>query len=221
MPSHGHYDTSRATTRKMSRATQVKHGKLLVYPSLAKPSYCSGATYLVFLLTLLKLGINLDSPLAEKLVIADVADGLGSWGHWNANGPGTARLFHKLKLGQNFESWNDAQPGDFLKIFWSNEIGVNESGHSVILVDKAYGQKNKVKFWSSNHSVGYGFKVIDRSKITWAIFSRLTHPQNIRMIPDSGFYDEFLAAMLHQTFQRDQVRQACGIVKTITPPPEG
>jgi hypothetical protein len=30
-------------------------------------------------------------------------DGEGIWGRWNANGPGTARLFHEMNLGENFE----------------------------------------------------------------------------------------------------------------------
>ncbi len=50
-------------------------------------------------------------------------DGESLWGRWNANGPGTARLFHELKLGRNFTDFADARPGDFMKIFWTDAVG--------------------------------------------------------------------------------------------------
>jgi hypothetical protein len=61
-------------------------------------------------------------------------DGESLWGRWNANGPGTARLFYELGLGRNFTSFSAARPGDFLKIFWTDAVGKNENGHSVIFL---------------------------------------------------------------------------------------
>ena len=76
--------------------------------------------------------LQLDYATLENLMIRGQRDGEGIWGRWNANGPGTARLFHEMDLGQNFDDFAEAQPGDFMKIFWSPEVGRAEHGHSVI-----------------------------------------------------------------------------------------
>ena len=93
----------------------------------------------------------------KQLMIRGQRDGEGIWGRWNANGPGTARLFHELDLGQNFDDFAEAQPGDFMKIFWSPEVGRAEHGHSVIFLgmEKRAGL-DYVHFWSSNIPFGYG-----------------------------------------------------------------
>ena len=70
----------------------------------------------------------------EHLIIRDQRDGEGIWGRWNANGPGTARLFHELGLGSNFDNFDQAKPGDFMKIFWSRQVGKSEHGHSTIFL---------------------------------------------------------------------------------------
>ena len=107
------------------------------------------------------------------------SDGEGCWGRANANGPGMAVLVNDLKAGFSFHAfrgamtealkesknekylsddewcnhpvWNDAVPGDFMKIFWDRNtskgsdsgavIGVNankddeqEHGHSEIFM---------------------------------------------------------------------------------------
>jgi hypothetical protein len=72
----------------------------------------------------------------ENLLIRGQGDGVGIWGRWNANGPGTARLFEELHLGKNFTSFEEARPGDFMKIFWNDNIGGTESGHSVIYLGR-------------------------------------------------------------------------------------
>src|SRR5207244_13615174 len=82
------------------------------------PSFCSRATYLVFIRTIEALrargDLHLDYATLEKLIIRDQRDGEGIWGRWNANGPGTARLFHELQLAANFNNFYQAKPGSLM-----------------------------------------------------------------------------------------------------------
>lgn len=155
------------------------------------------------------------------------SDGEGCWGRANANGPGLAVLINELKVGYNFTAfrgaktdalketatetyqsddewrnnkiWDEAEPGDFMKIFWNrNEssnsdsgavIGVNgnksdeqEHGHSVIFM--GYTPDGLVKYWSSNgpgsdpKNAGYGIATCDKTKIQRVVFTRITNPAN-------------------------------------------
>jgi hypothetical protein len=178
MPVGGKYSATRFATIRLQSAAHFESGKFFILPSAASPSYCSGATYLVFMKALEAAratgSLHLDFATLEQLMIRNQRDGEGVWGRWNANGPGTARLFHELKLGRNFDDFAEAMPGDFMKIFWSSEVGKYERGHSVIFLgmEKQYGL-DYVRFWSSNIPLGYGIKTVPRSKIIHAIFSRL------------------------------------------------
>ena len=51
-----------------------------------------------------------DPATLTSLLIAHQRDGQGVWGRWNANGPGTARLFTELRLGRNFTDFAEARP---------------------------------------------------------------------------------------------------------------
>src|SRR5438046_8204490 len=162
----------------LARSAHFESGKFFILPSAASPIFCSGATYLVFIRTIEALRargeLHLDFPTLEQLIIRDQHDGEGIWGRWNANGPGTARLFHELGLGLNFDNFDQAKPGDFMKIFWSRQVGKNEHGHSTIflgLENRSDGQY--VRYWSSNIPSGYGGKTVPRRKIADAMFSRL------------------------------------------------
>ena len=107
-------------------------------------SFCSSATYLVFGKAVQNLQkervIESSRALSREMgliggskeVIKGKLDGVGIFGHWNADGPGTAVLFRKLGLGSNFSGYEKARPGDFLKIFWNEKIGKGERGHSVV-----------------------------------------------------------------------------------------
>ena len=125
------------------------------------------------------------TALFASLLITGQRDGEGVWGRWNANGPGTARLFYEMRLGRNFSEFAQAQPGDFMKIFWSNAVGRREHGHSVIFLGtETVNGVESVRFWSSNLGYGYSEKVVPRTKIAAAVFSRLTTPQNLGRAPD-------------------------------------
>lgn len=216
MPHGGRYSVSHYAKIRLQSAAHFESGKIFVLPSAASPSFCSGATYLVFVRTLEALRacgqLQLDFATLEQLIIRDQRDGEGIWGRWNANGPGTARLFHELGLGRNFSSFEQAQPGDFMKIFWSKQVGRRESGHSVIFL----GTENRnsveyVRYWSSNVPAGYGEKEVPRSKIAYVIFSRLEQPANLARINSRPGTDSYLASLLRKKSSFAEATRNCGM----------
>jgi len=222
MPEGGGYGTS--LTAHQALASSVETGNpAKIFPQRAQPSYCSGATYLVFLKALAALeaqgALSLDRATWEALKPRlredgkdTLPDGEGIWGRWNANGPGTARLFYELGLGENFTSFSAARPGDFMKIFWTDAVGRKESGHSVIYL----GSLRKdgidcVRIWSSNEPEGTGEKIIPREKIKHAIFSRLESPSKIagwRALPAS---DAYLASLGREESSFSEAEKMSGI----------
>ncbi|HEY6111540.1 MAG TPA: hypothetical protein VIV62_03380 [Chthoniobacterales bacterium] len=216
MPSGGRYSVSHFATIKLQSAAHFESGKFFVIPTAPYPSFCSGATYIVFIKTIEALRdrgqLQLDFATLNQLVIRDQHDGEGIWGRWNANGPGTARLFYELGLGRNFTDFNQAQPGDFMKIFWNKNVGRRESGHSVIflgLTNHPDGQY--VRFWSSNIPRGYGEKEVPRSKIANVIFSRLERPANLTRIHGAPETDTYLASLLRKKSSFAEATQKCGL----------
>lgn len=214
MPSGGHYSVSHFAKIRLQSAAHFESGKFFIIP--AGPSFCSGATYLVFIRTIEALRergqLNLDYSTLERLIIRDQHDGEGVWGRWNANGPGTARLFHELRLGRNFDNIDQARPGDFMKIFWSRQVGRNEHGHSTIFL----GTENRpdgqyVRYWSSNVPSGYGEKSVPRSKIAYALFSRLETPGNLARITSAPSVDTYLASLLRSRSSISEAGSKCGL----------
>jgi hypothetical protein len=214
MPQGGRYSVSHFAKIRLQSSAHFESGKFFILPS--GPSFCSGATYLVFIRTIeaLRAGgeLHLDYPTLEKLIIRDQRDGEGIWGRWNANGPGTARLFHELQLGRNFDNFDQAKPGDFMKIFWSRQVGRNEHGHSTIFL----GVENRpdgqyVRYWSSNIPTGYGEKSVPRSKIAYAIFSRLQAPANLARINSAPLVDTYLASLLRTRSSITEAGTKCGL----------
>jgi len=216
MPSGGKYSVSHFAKIKLQSAAHFESGKFFVIPTAPYPSFCSGATYIVFIKTIETLRergqLQLDFATLNHLVIRDQHDGEDIWGRWNANGPGTARLFYELGLGRNFTDFAQAQPGDFMKIFWNKNVGRRESGHSVIFlgtVNRPDGEY--VRFWSSNIPGGYGEKEVPRSKIANAIFSRLQTPANLSHIHDVPATDSYLASLLRKKSNFVEATKKCGI----------
>ena len=216
MPKGGRYSVSRFAKIKLQSAAHFESGKFFILPSAASPSFCSGATYLVFIRTVEALRekgqLHLDFPTLEQQIVRDQHDGEGIWGRWNANGPGTARLFHELGLGRNFVSFDEAQPGDFIKIFWSHQVGRKEHGHSAIYLGKETRLGVEyVRFWSSNVGAGYSEKEVPRSKIAAAIFSRLQTPVNLSRISSVPVVDAYLASLLRKRSSLAEATSKCGI----------
>ncbi len=214
MPQGGRYSVSHFAKIRLQSSAHFESGKFFIVP--AGPSFCSGATYLVFIRTIEALrargDLHLDFGTLEKLIIRDQRDGEGVWGRWNANGPGTARLFHELGVGRNFDNFDQARPGDFMKIFWSRQVGKNEHGHSTIFL----GTENRpdgqyVRYWSSNIPAGYGEKSVPRSKIAYAIFSRLQTPENLARINNAPLVDTYLASLLRSRSSISEAGTKCGL----------
>ncbi len=216
MPSGGGYATTREAHQALNRAVGMTPQGVCLESSKAKPSYCSGATYLVFLKTLAAAEKqSRPAPLGDVwglLQPKPMPDGSGIWGRWNANGPGTARLFHELGLGKNFTSWEQAHPGDFMKIFWTGEVGKNERGHSVVFLGtETKDGVDHVRFWSSNKPGGYGEKSVPKSKVAAVIFSRLENPSNMQRAATMPKKDAYLASLLTQESSFAETLQKCGI----------
>lgn len=215
MPTGGKYSASRAATIRLQSAAHLESGKFFILPGSASPSYCSGATYLVFMKTIEALrdrgDLKLDYETLDALMIRGQRDGEGIWGRWNANGPGTARLFSELGIGRNFDDFEEAEPGDFMKIFWSPEVGREEHGHSVIFLgmEKKMGL-DYVHYWSSNIPFGYGEKSVPRTKIVHAIFSRLYAPEKLSNIANAPRVDSYLASLLRVRSSYAEAREECG-----------
>src|SRR6516165_9407423 len=215
MPTGGKYSISHFAKIKLESAAHFESGKFFVIPTAPYPSFCSGATYIIFVKTIEVLRdsgqLKLDYATLNQLIIRDQHDGEGIWGRWNANGPGTARLFHELGLGPNFDNFDQAKPGDFMKIFWSRQVGKNEHGHSTIflgLENRPDGQY--VRYWSSNIPAGYGEKSVPRSKIAYAIFSRLQTPANLARINSAPYVDTYLASLLRTRSSLAEASMKCG-----------
>jgi hypothetical protein len=230
IPTGGGYDPSSAATARLGSAIVLKpDGALDFRPKAARPSYCSGATYLVFLKAIQALRasrkLSIPSQATEAMLVRDdpnrpdrlpnewgPRDGEGVWGRWNANGPGTARLFRELGLGRNFEDFAQAQTGDFMKIFWTPEIGRSERGHSVIYLGRTKrGGVEYVRFWSSNQNGGFGAKEVPRGDIVRAVFSRLEFPEALAKAPALPAVDDYLASLQRVDSSIDEVRNKCGM----------
>src|SRR5438309_10619915 len=99
-----------------------------------------------------------------------------------------------------------------MKIFWSKQVGRSEHGHSAIFL----GTENRlgveyVRYWSSNIPSGYGEKTVPRSKIAYAIFSRLETPANLSRINNAPLVDSYLASLLRKRSNFAEATRMCGI----------
>jgi hypothetical protein len=217
MPAGGGYAISSKAAINFGKSIVITAGpKLRVTPEMAMPSYCSSATYLILIQViknLLESGrISVDETTLRKFLWNGQPDGVGVWGRWNANGPGAARLFHELNAGENFSDLSKALPGDFLKIWWTDEIGAKERGHLVVFLETRKNEKGEelLRFWSSNIPDGYGEKEVSLAKVKQMLFSRLSRPEGFESVTNLPKKDEFLASMLKESFTFDQVKKMTG-----------
>ena len=201
MPSGGGYDGSDTTKNLLHSASESADGKFQIDANRAKPSFCSGATYLVLLKA---LGSGPDVLLPEL----NQKDGHGIFGRWNSNGPGSAKLVADLGAGKNFTSWDEAQPGDFLKIWWTDKIGGRERGHLVVYLGH---DADSVRFWSSNQPGGYGTKSVPLSSCKRILFTRITSPEKFEGAGKLPATDPWLAKMLREDFTWEEVAVKCRV----------
>lgn len=214
MPSGGGSDANAKSLRDLEQAIQVQENQLKIKPATAQTTYSAGATYLVFLQALQSLlpSGTLSGSLAEALTVKGQSDGVGVWGRWNSNGPGTACLFNELGLGRNFTSLEDAQPGDFMKVFFADAVGRREHSLSTIYLGRE--QQNgmeMIRVWSSIKPVGYGEAVIPRARISFAIFSRLENPANIAQALRFSSKNNYLAGLLTTDSSQEEAMAQAGV----------
>ncbi len=210
MPTQGGYSVKHEAGFSLMNALNLEN-TFQVKPQLAQPSFCSMGTYVVFLSALQKLLETsvfpvptrtlkrLDVPQSIDSLFKD--DGKNAWGRWNANGPGTARLFYLLKIGKNFTDRKLRRPGDFLKIFFTDDVGMKERGHSVIYLGERKNpltQDPEIQYWSSNQPDGYGKVWLSEKKMIHAIYSRLDRPENLTNLETLPEWDEYLRTLLSQ-----------------------
>src|SRR5205814_9555092 len=130
----------------------------------------------------------------------------------HANGPGTARPCQGRRLRRHYAKIRQAQPGDLLKIFWSRRGGSTEHGHStIVLGTETRPDGQDVRYWSSNIPSGYGEKGVPRSKIAYAIFSRLETPTNLARITSAPSVDTYLASLLRSRSSISEAGAKCGL----------
>src|SRR5438132_5531690 len=103
MPKQGGFSASNAATANLQTAVRVSSGRLTINPGAAVPSYCSGATYLVFIQAVERLngGSPIAGALAEQLAVRGQPDGVGVWDRCKVNGPCTYCLYRELDCGPN------------------------------------------------------------------------------------------------------------------------
>ncbi|MEI6872829.1 MAG: hypothetical protein WCL08_11155, partial [Verrucomicrobiota bacterium] len=218
LPLGGGYATTLSARDALQAAVAWEDGKPALRPARAQPSFCSGATYMVFMIALAQQQragqVHLSPEVWRALIVEGQGDGEGVWGRWNANGPGTARLFAETGIGTNFTDLQKAKPGDFLKIFWNDSIGAAEKGHSVIFANTGVENgEETVSFWSSNLPGGYGSKTVACSKIKRMIFSRLEHPERLEEVLRLPDRDTFLSTLEEKNVTPAEAAKAVGLPK--------
>lgn len=219
-PGGGGYAAAPEDVRRVAQQAVVwdeKRGGLVLSPHKAAPTFCSAAVYMVLLRSLQRWEKQTKLRLPAKAwqaldVRPDQPDGTGTWGRANANGPGFARLAMQLGAGMSFHDIKQARPGDFLKIFWTADIGAKERGHLVVYL----GIENKngtlhLRYWSANKPGGYGVKSAPLSRMHNLIFTRITHPQNFARAASLPAQDKWLESMQTHSYSFDAVRKACRI----------
>ncbi len=185
------------------------HWEMRVYPG--QPSHCTGATYAVFARLVASLhnggAIRLSPTELRSLAVLRTMpdgsareDGDGPFAIFNSNGAGAAALLKHTGTGFSFRDDNlaYARPGDFLKLFWNENVGASESGHQVVYTGRrTISGRDMICFWSSQKQRtkkrgghrealyfsasagsevhdGYGEVCRPRSDIKAMIFSRVT-----------------------------------------------
>lgn len=216
MPIGGGYSTGVDARDALISAVIWEDGKPALRPKKAVPSFCSGATYLVLTVALAQQqragSVSLSPEAWRALMVEGQADGAGVWGRWNANGPGTGRLFEETGAGHNFTDIKAARRGDFMKIFWNDSIGAAERGHSVIYLGmETVKGEEMVAFWSSNQPGGYGSKKVPRSKIKRMLFSRLERPDRLEEVLSLPPRDSFLASLEEKSVSSTEAARAVGL----------
>jgi hypothetical protein len=185
------------------------HWEMKVYDG--HPSHCTSAAYAVYarLAAVLHNGgkISLSADQIHSLEVikrmpdgTSLVDGQGAYGIFNANGAGVAAFLQHTGTGMSFrdDKLAYARPGDFLKLFWNENVGASESGHQTIYTGRRVtAGRDMICFWGSQRQNrkkraggtealyfpaeagrevqdGYGEVCRPRSDVKAMVFSRVT-----------------------------------------------
>jgi hypothetical protein len=211
LPSGGGYSIGSSFQLPTITAHNIGAGRweMRVYDGF--PSHCTSATYTVFARLVSVLLDNGRIALVGEQIAAlsaksrmpnggTLVDGQGPFQIFNSNGAGVAALLKHTGTGMSFrdDKLLYARAGDFLKLFWNDNVGASEHGHQVIyLGHKTVGSREMVCFWGSQrqnkkkrsggtealyYPAAEGDKVVDgygqvcrpRADIKAMVFSRVT-----------------------------------------------
>ncbi len=217
MPRGGGYSVEDTAMERLFGAVTLGSGGAVVDARSPQPSFCSSATYLVLLKALAlwdgAKGNAIEPSVWREWIPRKLADGLGVWGRWNANGPGAAVLLRETGMGISFIQKEKALPGDFLKIFWNEKFGAVERGHLVVFLglNQDADGHSQLMFWSSNQGVGYGVKTVDMRRVARVLFSRVTDPQRMISVSKLPAKNVFLAEIAKRASSEREVAGRLGI----------
>jgi hypothetical protein len=216
MPNGGRYSQADEATINLGKSIYVDQTSMKQNPLVASPIYCSGASYEAFIAVISRLQqegtLHLSDEAMQGLLVNMQPDGTDYWGRWNANGPGTARAFFELNLGQNSLDWKDAKPGDFMKMWFSDQIGKFEHGHSVVYLGSfEKGGVPYFRYWSSDPPLGRGIHEVPRTHASRVLFSRLQRPENLNNIPLMPKTDPYTASLLTTPTTLDEMKKMVGL----------
>lgn len=229
MPRNGGYSVSDQTIDNLSFKAVVWNDSLRrldLNMQAAQPSFCSAACYLVLLNAVKRWQQETRTawPAAawQALDITRQEDGRGVWGRANANGPGFAKLVHDIGAGVSFTDIRKARAGDFLKFFWTEDIGCKERGHMVIYLGAV--QKDggiHIRYWSSNTPDGYSERLVPLNKMHHLIFTRIVSPNKLAEAAKLPEIDPWLRDMQTREVSFEEVVAKCGLIvpKATVPKP--
>lgn len=216
LPDGGVYSKKDDATIALGKSIYSDNDKIMQNPLVASPVYCSGASWQAFIAVISKLQqegkIRLSREAVQGLLVNMQPDGTDSWGRWNSNGPGTSRLFFELGLGLNTMRFEDAKPGDFLKVFFNEHIGKLERGHSVVYLGMAReAGVDYIRYWSSDAPKGRGEYRMRKTSAVRVIFSRLQNPEALNNIPRLPKSDPYLASLLTTPSSLEEMKEKIGL----------
>lgn len=127
------------------------------------PSHCTSAAYALYshLVAVLQNSgrMNLTAEQLRAFEVrrrlpdgAQLVDGQGPFWIVNANGAGVAAFLKHTGTGMSFrdDKLAYARAGDFLKIFWNENVGASEKGHQVVYTGRRQVDgRDMICFWGS------------------------------------------------------------------------
>jgi hypothetical protein len=173
-------------------------GQALFAPFERTTSFCTGASYAVFIEALNLINAAdpipaLDAARADAMRMQEAdgsrrPDGSKFWGHWNGNSPGISTAMTRYSdVGEVVPDWNRARPGDFIDIDWKGT-----HAHTAIFLGwyVSKGRKSMLIWSSQESSNGLGDYLIPISRIAKVEIVRLVDPDALtKFDPSSVIYD--------------------------------